>query len=64
MFAPGQQTELQADIVAAEGRILFAGEHCSLYHAWIQGALESGIRAARTIHESRSPGEASAATRG
>ncbi len=34
-----------------EGRILFAGEHCSLYHAWIQGALESGIRAARLIHE-------------
>lgn len=51
MFAPGQQTELQASIVAPEGRILFAGEHCSLYHAWIQGALESGIRAAKQIHE-------------
>ena len=51
MFAPEQQTDLQADIVRSEGRIHFAGEHCSLYHAWIQGALESGIRAARTIHE-------------
>jgi monoamine oxidase len=51
MFAPEQQTELHADIVRPEGRILFAGEHCSLYHAWIQGALESGIRAAREIHE-------------
>ncbi|MGH2446071.1 MAG: flavin monoamine oxidase family protein [Candidatus Limnocylindria bacterium] len=51
MFAPQQQTELHADIVKPEGRILFAGEHCSLYHAWIQGALESGIRAARQIHE-------------
>ena len=51
MFAPEQQTQLQADIVRPEGRIHFAGEHCSLYHAWIQGALESGIRAARTIHE-------------
>jgi monoamine oxidase len=51
MFAPGQQTELQESIVAPEGRILFAGEHCSLYHAWIQGALESGIRAAQQIHE-------------
>ncbi len=50
MFAPGQQTELQADIVRPEGRIHFAGEHCSLYHAWIQGALESGIRAAQAIH--------------
>ena len=51
MFAPEQQTDLQADIVRTEGRILFAGEHCSLYHAWIQGALESGIRAAQAIHE-------------
>lgn len=51
LFAPEQQTDLQADIVRSEGRIHFAGEHCSLYHAWIQGALESGIRAARTINE-------------
>ena len=51
LFAPDQQTELQADIVKPEGRVFFAGEHCSLYHAWIQGALESGIRAAREIHE-------------
>ena len=53
MFAPEQQTDLQADIVRSEGRIHFAGEHCSLYHAWIQGALESGIRAAQTIHETQ-----------
>jgi monoamine oxidase len=51
MFAPEQQTNLQADIVRPEGRVFFAGEHCSLYHAWIQGALESGIRAAREINE-------------
>jgi monoamine oxidase len=51
MFQAGQQTALQADIVRPEGRIHFAGEHCSLYHAWIQGALESGLRAARAIHE-------------
>jgi monoamine oxidase len=51
MFAPEQQTKLQADIVRPEGRIHFAGEHCSLYHAWIQGALESGIREAGAIHE-------------
>lgn len=50
MFAPEQQTQLHADIVAPEGRVLFAGEHCSLYHAWIQGALESGIRAAQQVH--------------
>jgi monoamine oxidase len=53
LFAPGQQSALQADILRPEGRILFAGEHCSLYHAWIQGSLESGLEAARLIHEDR-----------
>jgi len=51
LFEPEQQTRLQESIVAPEGRIHFAGEHTSLYHAWIQGGLESGIRAAREIHE-------------
>jgi monoamine oxidase len=55
LFEPGQQSRLQADIVKPEGRIHFAGEHCSLFHAWIQGALESGIRAARQIHEAPVP---------
>lgn len=49
LFDPGQQTELHDAIVAPEGRIHFAGEHCSLFHAWIQGALESGLRAAAEI---------------
>ena len=51
LFAPEQQTNLHADIVRPEGRILVAGEHCSLYHAWMQGALESGIEAARLINQ-------------
>ena len=51
LFEPEQQTRLQASIVQPEGRIHFAGEHTSLYHAWIQGALESGIRAAKEVHE-------------
>jgi monoamine oxidase len=51
LFAPEQQTQLHDDICRPEGRIHFAGEHCSLYHAWIQGALESGIRAARDVAE-------------
>lgn len=55
-FEPGQVTRMQQHIVAPEGRLWFAGEHCSLYHAWIQGALESGIRAAREIHEAPTPG--------
>ena len=63
MFAPEQQTSLQAAIVAPEGRVYFAGEHCSLYHAWIQGSLESGIRAAREIHELPAVDEKAAAER-
>jgi len=55
LFEPGQESLLQADIQRPEGRVYFAGEHCSLWHAWIQGALESGIRAARQIHEAPMP---------
>jgi monoamine oxidase len=50
LFAPDQQTQLHQAIIRPEGRIYFAGEHCSLYHAWIQGAIESGLRAALEIH--------------
>ena len=51
LFDPGQQTLLHRHIVEPEGRIYFAGEHTSLCHAWIQGAIESGLRAAKNIHE-------------
>jgi monoamine oxidase len=51
LFDPEQQTLLYDGIVAPEGRVHFAGEHASLAHAWIQGAIESGVRAAVEIHE-------------
>ena len=51
LFDPGQQTLLHAHIIKPEGRIHFAGEHASLAHAWIQGAIESGLRAAHEIHQ-------------
>ncbi|TAH49827.1 MAG: flavin monoamine oxidase family protein [Chloroflexota bacterium] len=51
MFEPGQQTRLYADIIRPEGRVHFAGEHASLEHAWIQGSIESGLRAATEINE-------------
>ena len=50
LFDPGQHTLLHAQIIAPEGRIHFAGEHASSYHAWIQGAIESGLREAIGIH--------------
>jgi monoamine oxidase len=49
LFEPGQQGRLHQHIVAPEGRIHFAGEHASLAHAWIQGAIESGLRAAGEV---------------
>lgn len=50
LFQPQQETLLHQSIIAPEGRIYFAGEHCSLFHRWIQGAVESGLRAASEIH--------------
>jgi monoamine oxidase len=44
-FMPGQHSELHRHIVAPEGRIYFAGEHASLAHTWMQGALDSSLRA-------------------
>lgn len=43
LFDRGRQTLLYEHIIAPEGRIHFAGEHASLAHAWIQGAIESGL---------------------
>lgn len=51
-FAPGQMTSLLPHIARPEGRLHFAGEHASTWLQWMQGALESGMRAAREIHES------------
>ncbi|MFO1323648.1 MAG: flavin monoamine oxidase family protein [Burkholderiales bacterium] len=50
LFEPSQQKLLYEHIIAPEGRIHFAGEHASLHHAWIQGAIESGLRAACEIN--------------
>ncbi|TDW52715.1 monoamine oxidase [Flavobacterium sp. 270] len=42
-FNPGDQTDLHKELVRPEKRVLLAGEHCSLTHSWIQGALESAV---------------------
>ena len=46
-----QNQPLGSQIGKAEGRIHFAGEHASEYHGWMQGALVSGLRAAKEMHE-------------
>lgn len=49
-FEPGQELELYPYIPVPEGRVHFAGEHASLTHAWMQGAIESGIRVAYEVN--------------
>jgi monoamine oxidase len=49
MFYGGELEELQPYIPATEGNIYFAGEHTSLKHAWIEGAIDSAIRVALEI---------------
>lgn len=50
MFNPEQVKELSPYISTPEGRVHFAGEHASTTHAWIQGAIESGIRVAYEVN--------------
>ncbi len=51
VFTPGQWTQFQRDIPTPEGEVYFAGEHISLKHAWVEGAIETAIQAALDIHE-------------
>jgi monoamine oxidase len=51
VFTPGQLTALHPHIPTPEGPVHFAGEHTSLKHAWIEGAIESAIRVALEIHD-------------
>ena len=50
-FKPGQMAALLPHSARPEGRVHFAGEHTSTWPQWMQGALESGMRAAREVHE-------------
>ncbi|MFC9997303.1 flavin monoamine oxidase family protein [Nocardia sp. NPDC127526] len=47
---PGQLHEHHRATRSVEGRVHFAGDHTSLNTAWIEGALESGVRAALELH--------------
>jgi monoamine oxidase len=50
---PGDMRNLEPYVARPEGAIHFAGEHASPWHGgWMQGALESGERAAREINDS------------
>jgi len=51
LFLPGDYSSLQPHVSTPEGRVHFAGEHASMWPGWIQGALTSGLRAARAVNE-------------
>lgn len=53
LFKPGQMTSLLEQISKPDGRIHFAGDHTSTLPGWMQGALSSGLRAAREILEAK-----------
>ena len=38
---------LYDDIIRPEGLLHFAGQHASVEHGWIEGAIESGLREAQ-----------------
>jgi monoamine oxidase len=59
LFEPGQNLQLHKHIISPEGRVHFAGEHCSLVHRWIQGSIESALRAAGDINVAAARGGAS-----
>lgn len=50
-FKRNQMATLLPHIARPEGRVFFAGEHTSPWFGWMQGALESGNRAAREVND-------------
>jgi monoamine oxidase len=49
-FRPGQMQTWCPLLAAPEGRIHFAGDDTSVHPGWMQGALESGLRAATEVN--------------
>jgi monoamine oxidase len=49
--SPGQLTTFCVGLERPEGRVHFAGEHLSSCPYWMQGALQSGLRAAKEVNE-------------
>jgi monoamine oxidase len=50
-YRPGQMTALWPHVATPEGRVHFAGDHTSAWMHWMQGALQSGFRAASEVND-------------
>ena len=48
-FRPGDMLRLLPHLASSEGRIFFAGDHTSVAPGWMEGAIESGHRAAAEV---------------
>lgn len=48
-YKPGQFFDLYPHLATPEGRVHFAGDQTSLLPGWMEGALQSGLRAAQEI---------------
>jgi monoamine oxidase len=53
-LAPNQVTKHWKTLFSPAGRLYFAGEHAAVYQGYMEGAVESGQRAARNIMETTS----------
>lgn len=53
MYKPFQETYLGSFLATPEGRVHFAGEHTSKEPGWIEGAIESGVRVAVELNDSK-----------
>jgi monoamine oxidase len=49
LFRPQQIPQYYEGAIAPNGRVYFAGEHCSTDNGWIQGALIAALRAVLEI---------------
>jgi monoamine oxidase len=49
VFEPGQMSTLMPSMARPENGLHFAGEHTSSWTGWMEGALQSGERAAREV---------------
>ena len=50
-FHTGQMTAYGPYMATPEGRVHFAGEHTSPWAGWMEGAVQSGVRAAKEVED-------------
>ena len=57
-YKPGQFLKFLPYLASPEGRVYFAGDQTTVMPGWMEGALQSGVRAAAQIQKAESAGKA------